>query len=367
MRMDLKKKSKPKIVISGYYGFNNAGDEAILLAMLTSMRKFLPGADFAVISGNPANTAITYDVKSIHRFHLWKILSQIGTCSAFVSGGGSLLQDVTSKRSLLYYLALIFLAKILGRPVMLYAQGVGPISSSFMRWLTGKVLAKVEFITVRDRESLDFLIALGLSPEHVKVTADAVFMLPESTLDDGRILLGRSGLTGGTDVVGVAIRSWNNDKYLGALVDALDVLADQGKQICIVPFQYPADMAVSKKLQRALRHPAKILDRVCSTEELLSVIGNFSLLIGMRLHSLIFASVMKVPFVALEYDPKVESFVKKLDASSAGRIEKLTTEKILQAVQRAYDYEIDLSELQTAAVENNKLLGAMVERRLLSC
>lgn len=363
MEMDSKKTSKPKIVISGYYGFNNAGDEAILLAMLSSMRGLLPQADFTIISGNPVSTAMTHEVESIHRFRFWKILSKLKDCDVFVSGGGSLLQDVTSKRSLLYYLALIFLAKVLNRPVMLYAQGVGPISSPFMRWLTGKVLARVEFVTVRDRESLDFLIALGLSPKHIMVTADAVFMLPEATLEDGRILLGRSGLTADADVVGVAVRSWNNDKYLGALADALDVLADQGKRICIVPFQYPADVAVSKKLQRALRHPARILDRVCSTEELLSVIGNFSLLIGMRLHSLIFASVMKVPFVALEYDPKVESFVKKLDACSAGRIEKTTTEKILQAVQRAHNYEIDLSELQTAAVENNKLLGAVLGLR----
>ncbi len=367
MRMDLKTKSKLKIVISGYYGFNNAGDEAILLAMLTSMRRLLPQADFTIISGNPVNTAMTHEVESIHRFHLWKILSKMKDCDVFVSGGGSLLQDVTSKRSLFYYLGLICLAKLLGRPVMLYAQGVGPITSSFMRWLTGKVLKRVDFITVRDGESFEFLRTLGLTSEHMRVTADAVFMLPKADLDDGRILLGRSGLTGETEVVGVAVRSWDNDRYLGALVDALDVLADQGKRIYIIPFQYPGDMVVGRKLQRALRHPTKILDRVCSTEEMLSVIGNLSLLIGMRLHSLVFASVMKIPSVALEYDPKVESFVKKLGICSAGRVENLTTEKILSAVRLVQDYDIDLSKLQAAAVENNSLLSAMLERRLFSC
>lgn len=362
--MEMMEKQKFSIVISGYYGFNNAGDEAILLSMLKSMRDFLPKAESVVLSGNPRNTEVAYDVKSVHRFDLFGIIRAIKHCDIFVSGGGSLLQDVTSKRSLFYYLGLIFLAKILNKPVMLYAQGVGPINNSFMRWLTGKVLAKVNFITVRDKESYEFLQSLGLSPEKMCVTADVVFMLPQPTLSDGKILMSRSGLNSNTEVVGVAVRSWENDKYLGALVDALDVLADQGNQIYIIPFQYPTDVAVAKKLQKALRHPSKILDRVCSTEEMLSVIGNLSLLIGMRLHSLIFASVMKIPFVALEYDPKVESYVKNLGVSSAGNIKELTTVKILQAVEGVKNCDIDLSKLRTLAVENNRLLGEVVERRL---
>lgn len=362
--MEMMEKQKFSIVISGYYGFNNAGDEAILLSMLKSMREFLPQVECVVLSGNPRNTEVVYDVESVHRFNLFKIVRVINSCDIFVSGGGSLLQDVTSKRSLLYYLGVIFLAKVLGKPVMLYAQGVGPINNSFMRWLTGKVLGKVNFITVRDKESYEFLKHLGLSPERMRITADVVFMLPQATLSDGKILMSRSGLNSNTEVVGVAVRSWENDKYLGALADALDVLADDGKQIYIIPFQYPTDVTVAKKLQKALRHPSKTLNRVCSTEEMLSVIGNLSLLIGMRLHSLIFASVMKVPFVALEYDPKVESYVRNLGVASAGNINELTTEKILRAVEGAKNCDIDLSKLRTLAVENNRLLGEMVERRL---
>lgn len=365
--MGIAEKQKINIVISGYYGFNNAGDEAILLSMLKSMQDSLPQAECIVLSGNPRNTELAYDVKSVHRFHLLEIIRVIEKCDIFISGGGSLLQDITSKRSLFYYLGLIFLAKLLGKPVMLYAQGVGPINNSFMKWLTGKIVTRVDFITVRDQESYEFLRLLGLKAEKMRITADAVFMLPKATLNDGKILLNRSGLSGDMDVVGVAIRSWGNDKYLGALVDALDVLADQGKQIYIIPFQYPTDVMVAKKLQKALRHPSKILDRVCSTEEMLSVIGNLSLLIGMRLHSLIFASVMKVPFVALEYDPKVKSYVKNLGVSSGGDVEELTTEKILLAVDGAKNHDFDLSKLRTMAVENNRLLGEVVERRLQLC
>ena len=94
-----------KIVISGYYGFNNAGDEALLTAILASLRAIEPDADITVISGNPGNTIIKHQVKSLYRFAAMRLLRAIGESDLVISGGGSLLQDVTSKRSLLYYLS----------------------------------------------------------------------------------------------------------------------------------------------------------------------------------------------------------------------------------------------------------------------
>ena len=60
-----------------------------------------------------------------------------------------------------------------------------------------------------------------------------------------------------------------------------------------------------------------------STEDFLSIIGCFRLLIGMRLHALIFAAVMKVPLMAVSYDPKVDSFVKEIGARAVGTVENL--------------------------------------------
>ena len=355
-----------EIVISGYYGFKNAGDEAILLSMLNRIRTLVPEMECVVLSGNPEYTTMNYEVESVHRFNLWRIVQELWRCQAFVSGGGSLLQDVTSKRSLVYYLFLIFLAHCFRKPVMLYAQGVGPINSSWLRKLTGWVLRKADVITVRDGESKDFLMSLGVQKDKILLTADVVFLLSPVTLDDGQILLNRYGITPGEGILGVAIRSWDNERYLGALVDALDHLADGGKQLLLIPFQYPNDMACARKLQRALRHPAKILEQACDTSEMLSVIGNLDMLIGMRLHSLIFAAVMGVPFVALDYDPKVQGFVKTVGGSSAGAISDLTTEKILQACSRADQVNVDLTALRSLAEENNRLLLKMLQERSLA-
>ena len=355
-------KNNLKILISGYYGFDNAGDEAILTAMLQNFGRLWPNASCSVLSGNPSETTRIYGVKSIHRFHFGEIISAINSSDVFISGGGSLLQDVTSKRSLLYYLFIIYLAKLFGKPVMLYAQGVGPINSVLMRRVTGWVLKKVDLISVRDADSAKLLLSLGLPKEKIHITADAVFMLPKAQLQDGKILLKRSGFEANAKIVGVAVRSWKEDKFIGALVDALDALASEGSKILLIPFQNPIDVAVAQKVSRALRHPAKILDKVNGTEEILSVMGNLDLLIGMRLHSLICAAVMGVPFVALEYDPKVASFVKGIGAASAGDVDNLTTKKILDAAQDAYKLQVDLSALERQAGENNLLLKQLTER-----
>ena len=104
-----------KIVISGYYGFANAGDEAMLTAIVKSLRQAEESVDLTVISGAPQNTASKHKVSSVHRFSPLEIYSAINNCDLLLSGGGSLLQDVTSKKSLLYYLAIIWLGKLLNK------------------------------------------------------------------------------------------------------------------------------------------------------------------------------------------------------------------------------------------------------------
>ena len=118
-----------KIVISGYYGFANAGDEAMLTAIIKALRSTEKSVDLTVLSGNPEATAAKHRVSSIYRFNPLEIFKSLYDCELLLSGGGSLLQDVTSKRSLLYYLSIIALGIILKKKVMLFAQGIGPIHS----------------------------------------------------------------------------------------------------------------------------------------------------------------------------------------------------------------------------------------------
>ncbi|MBQ9697222.1 MAG: polysaccharide pyruvyl transferase CsaB [Acidaminococcaceae bacterium] len=342
-----------KIVISGYYGFNNAGDEALLTAILASLRAIEPDSDITVISGNPGNTIAKHQVKSLYRFAAVRLLQAIDSADLVISGGGSLLQDVTSKRSLAYYLSVIAAAKWKGKKVMLFAQGIGPIRSGFMRMLTRLVVSRADVITVRDDDSAEELKRIGVPPEKVEVTADSVLTLEPASRLQGKTILADAGLDPYKPIIGVSVREWpDNQRCLQQLAVALGELSRQyHAQIAILPLQVSMDRNACRLLRSYLPetgHKVVLLDTTYSTEEFLSIVGSFRLLIGMRLHGLIFAAVMKVPLMAISYDPKVDSFVKAIGARAVGTVATLSAEKVVQAAEALWGQEQPVQERRIA-------------------
>ena len=102
-------KGVPDVMISGYYGFHNSGDDSILKAMVDSLRSARPGIRILAMSNDPAETKAVYGIDAIHRFDLLGICRYLRKTRLLISGGGSLIQDVTSDKSLAYYLGIIFL------------------------------------------------------------------------------------------------------------------------------------------------------------------------------------------------------------------------------------------------------------------
>ena len=338
-----------KIVISGYYGFNNAGDEALLTAILAALRAVEPTADITVISGNPGNTIVKHQVKSLYRFAAVRLLRAIGEADLVISGGGSLLQDVTSKRSLIYYLSIIAAAKWKGRKVMLFAQGIGPIRNRLMRLLTRLVVNKADAITVRDRDSAEELARMGVPAVKVEVTADPVLMLNPESKVMGKAILAEAGLDPYKPIIGVSVREWpENQRCLKQLATALGKLSEKyNAQIAILPLQVSMDLKDSQLLQSYLpktRNRVALLQGDYSTEEFLSIIGSFRLLIGMRLHALIFAAVMKVPLMAISYDPKVDSFLKVIGTEAVGTVETLDARNVEKAAEDLWGRKSQLQE-----------------------
>lgn len=182
----------------------------MLTAILTSLEQAKPDLDITVISGNPAATATKHHVQAIHRFAFLKIFQAMAQTDLLLSGGGSLLQDVTSSRSLYYYLSILFLAKLLGKKVMLFAQGIGPIKSSLAKSITRFVCKKADLITVRDDGSLEELKSMGFSDQEVIVTSDAVFSLKPADLAIGREILADYGV-GTKPLIGFALRQWEGE------------------------------------------------------------------------------------------------------------------------------------------------------------
>ena len=152
-----------KICISGYYGFDNFGDEIILKILTENIKKFNFDTEITVFSVSPEKTSKNLKVKSIHSFSLLKILKTLISSDILISGGGSLLQDSTSAKSLIYYLLIIFLAEIFRKKVIIFAQGIGPINNKILFNITMNLLKNAYYITLRDTNSLNILKTSGIN------------------------------------------------------------------------------------------------------------------------------------------------------------------------------------------------------------
>jgi polysaccharide pyruvyl transferase CsaB len=238
---------------------------------------------------------------------------------------------------------------------MLFAQGIGPIRSRFMRLLTRLVVNRADVITVRDRDSAEELARMGVPAAKVEVTADPVLMLNPESKVMGKAILTEAGLDPYKPIIGVSVREWpDNQRCLKQLAAALGKLSEEyNAQIAILPLQVSKDLADSKLLQSYLpkiRNRVALLQGDYSTEEFLSVIGSFRLLIGMRLHALIFAAVMKVPLMAISYDPKVDSFLKAIEAQAVGTVETLDAGNVEKAAEELWGRKPQLQEEHLVAM-----------------
>jgi len=344
-----------KILISGYYGFDNAGDDSVLFGIISSLTKNDTSLEFSVLSNSPDKTINKFGVSAYNRWNLWDILHQIRKHDLLVMGGGSLLQDATSPRSVFYYLGIVMVAKLYRKPVVFYAQGIGPINKSISKRLIRYIVSKVDVITVRDYESGEDLKRIGVHKTPI-VTADPAVTIPASSIDleIGKEILSQLNLTG-QRTIAISVRHWKKeDHYKKVLAEVADYFTKQGWSILFIPMQYPADVSSSKEIIKLMNHSAYVVDRPLDFKEIMSLIGNTRLILGMRLHSIIFAAVMNRPFVGISYDPKLDRFVERVDMATAGHIKDLQAEKIIENIQYTLDHEdqikIDLADSMTKII-----------------
>lgn len=340
------------VVISGYYGSDNGGDEAMLYAIVTSLREKDPKLNIAVISSNPKETAKKHNVKSVFWLDYFGITVELARADLLISGGGSLLQNVTSGKSLYYYLSVIFLAECLNVPVMLYAQGIGPIYGKWARRIMKYVGDKANVITVRDIGSIEELKSLNISKPLIECTADPALSLEMKNKRLGEEILQKANVDLGKKKIGVAVREWKNWKlYKEVLAEATDILRqDLDVEIVYIPMQSAEDVFAAREVAALSKNGGVILEGSYNTEELLSLIGSMDLIISIRLHALIFAAVANVPMVGLSYDPKVGRFMKSMNDAVAGHIEDMQAETLVNIVKSKWQ------NLENIKEENAKLL-----------
>lgn len=315
----------PKIVLCGYYGFGNSGDDLLLESISGGLRRNIPDAEIKVMSNAPRRTGKFFGIRCINRYHPLTVLYHILRADLFISGGGTLLSDSTSDRSLLYYTALISLAKRLGTKVMVYGSGIGPVTSDKSRKRVLKALRKCDAISVREESSLieireyESRIADGQPSVlgKVKITADPAFLaeLPCDPAWDENVAA-RSGVIKGEKYFALALRPWKacKEDFEDEIVKFCKVIHERGYSPLIIPMQKNYDENLAGRLYERIRetdgNTALAVLHSPSDAAILFRFCDFA--VGMRLHSLIYAALAGKPAICLSYEPKTDAISDQL-------------------------------------------------------
>jgi len=310
--MKCKNTKKKNILISGYYGYGNIGDEAILTTLIRDIKSLTNANNYniSVLSATPHATSTLNDgIFAIQRFDIYSVLKEIKRANYVISGGGGLIQDVTSWKSPLYYLGIIGLAKLLNKKVLIYANGVGPLNYKFNRFLTSIILNKVDKITVRDEDSLKLLRRLGV--KKAKLTVDPIFSFkPIESLDPYNEL---------NDFIAVSLGfSKETVKLIGDFAKFFDYVSEKtGKTCLFTPFYYLKDYEFSSKIAGKMKNKPEILQTILLPSEMLSLLNRTHLGVGMRLHFIIFSAINEKAILPFLYDPKVKAYSQILELNYA--------------------------------------------------
>ena len=356
------------VVISGYYGYHNSGDDNLLLSIVQNLREYRDDLSLTVLSLNPKKTRAQFGVNAIHRFNFISVFLTLRRTGLLITGGGNLIQDETSTKSLIYYLWVINTARRLGAKNMLYGKGIGPVNHPRNIIKVRRSLNRVNLITLRERESLEMLSEIGITGPEVHLTADAAFALPPAAGCDE--YLARIGVKG--PFFAVSLRSWaNNPPDLEVQVAAFAdyIVETYGYQVVFVPLRADQDVDISRKVMSLMKQSAVLADPAPQDfDRARAIMGAASFALAMRLHALIYAMEKGVPCIGLVYSPKIRQFMEYMQQRWHMPVEETQSGTLIQHAQAIHadkerisaDIYESVSRLRELAAQNAKLCVELI-------
>jgi polysaccharide pyruvyl transferase CsaB len=358
-------KKNKNILLCGWYGSRNAGDDAILEGILYGFSNYVPQAKLTVLSNKPYETKKTYGIESIY---LWKrfkgffrFLRALAKCDLFLVGGGSLIQDVSSFGNIIHWLLKITLAKIFGKKVALIAIG-----ADYLQYRTSKILAKavlnrVQFISTRDVIAADIFKSIGINQTPIYALTDTANLIKPAPYVSAEKIFEQEGINFGSKTrIAINIRQfYRQRKFLNMnkrkwsqygklsynrlvleMANIVTALQDEFEaKILFVPFQVSESDDDNLAIRDVIANiPRKeniyMLKHLYPPSRLMAVLGTMEVVISMRLHPLILAANMGVPVFGVPYAPKTNGFLKEIDMEEYScPINNLSTQEVLPKIK----------------------------------
>ena len=369
-RQSRKKGRRDGALVCGAYGRGNAGDDPILEAILQAMRSIDQDMPITVLSKDPKSTRLTYRVRAVHRSNLLAWHTAMSSSRLYINGGGSLIQDVTSRRSLWFYLANIRAAKHAGNRVQMYGCGIGPVIRENHRKLTARVINQsVDAITLREPDSLEELRSMGVTRPEILLTADPALTLPRAPEDKTDSLLLRAGIPPQGKYLCFALRRWKGFEEKAPFFRAAAEYAYRtyGLTPIFLAAEKHQDPGAGQLAARGLSIPHYFLNDPGGAGTIIGALSRMQAVVAMRLHALIFAAGQGIPLAGVVYDPKVSAFLRYIGQEQFVDLADLTEENLRSMIDQCM-VQAGHPEAQAAAVrrlQDMEHKNVEVARRLL--
>lgn len=305
------------VLVGGYYGFGNIGDEAMLESLCRSLRDMHPNVRICVLSASPLETARRLGVSSVRRDDPVAVIRAMSESELYISGGGSLLQDTTSRRSLFYYASLMMIGKLICGRLYVFANGIGKIKGV---GIARAALRLADRISVRDPASMRRIIDMGIDSKKIRLAADPALLL------NSRDISAESSLkacgVGNRRYFAVSLRKLECKFNMSAV----EKFARTYRSVPIfisMEDKYDLDLcsAAAARCGGAVLQPRNY-------SQLLAVLKSADFAIGMRLHFLVAAASVGIPFGALSYDCKTDAFMEYVGNDAVVRADNISTDTL---------------------------------------
>lgn len=360
------KKKRSGVLICGAYGKGNAGDDAILKAILRQMKNIDCDMPLYVLSHDPMQTRLRYHVGAVHVFNPFSFLPVMLRTRLYISGGGSLIQNQTSNRSLYYYLISIWLARHTGNRVLMYGCGIGPVNGEKNRRFAAKIINRcVDAITLREDLSAEELRLMGVTRPDVHVTADpALLLTPDEPLAVDSFLQ-LSGLSPEGQYALFVLRPWPGfAEKKQAFVDTVNyVNQTYGLTPVFFALEPNRDVAPCQQVASAISCRSTLIVAPQDEKLIIGMMKKMRVVVSMRLHTLIFASSVGAPLVAVSYDPKVTGFMHYIGQKHCVAFEDVTAGELCALTDAALGEKeaYSVERLRSLAQENEAVARALLE------
>lgn len=311
-----------KLLVTGYYGCGNLGDDAILLGLLELLSG--KGYEVAATSGNPEETSRMYGIRAVPRKDLKAVGQEIEASDALVFGGGSIFQDVTSVRSVAFYANLIRMAKKARKKVVLLAQGIGPLNTFLGKRLATQAFNQCDAIAVRDPASVGTLKDLGVKVAP-RVVGDLAFLLPKPTVAEDV----SNYQVGEMRTIGISPRPFGKSRdVVGVFSELCRMLFQSNHLPVLIEMDREEDGPLILEIEKQVGGKVPSLRKLTTPMQIQQRAIRMEGVVAMRLHAGVLAATAGVPAFMVSYDPKVAAFAKTMDLPAIPAGSGMTAQRI---------------------------------------